>query len=692
MIRVSRNCCKEGLTKAMKIFIRLFCLIVCCLPAGGFAQNAPQSIAATVVSLGTIAAVPIYAINFNDINSCNLKLGYDPAVATATGVTIGPGLGGMISTNLTVPGEIVLGWYTLGGVSLPDSSIIFTISFLKNNFGHSPISWIDNGNSCKYSNSSFITLIDTPTSEYYHDGSITFQSPNAPVTSLIDITAFPGSIVSLPVTVTDFQMIGSFSLNLQFDPSVMTFHSYSNDAEFPGMSIDGSQPGVIVIEGLVPPGDTAVTLEDNATLLTLNFNYLDGFTMLNWIDSGTSCQYAGSLPIYPVLNDTPQSAYYINGSVTASYLPAAAGAINGPSLVCAGSSGVIYSVPEIAYATGYHWEVPDEATIISGQNTNSILIDFDASIFTGNISVYGTNSYGNGQPAHLEVSAIEQPGAAGLITGPDQVCQGQTGVIYSVQPIENATAYNWILPVGANIISGSNTNSIALSFSNTAMTGTLSVFGSNMCGPGAISAPLQVNVSEIPLIIIQPESPPAIYQGSGNAMISVKASGSGLTYQWQEYITSWSDLNENEMYSGVHTDSLLIVNPVVSMNGYRYRCVIDGQCEPQTITDGVATLTVLLPVGISVNTNKISLLAYPNPCSTELHLNFFLPCAGNLLITLQSVIGETILYMKESILNPGNQSVILNTASVKPGLYMLVLKLEDDNNLMIATEKIVCDH
>lgn len=676
----------------MKNFIRLFCLIVCSLPAGNFAQNAPQSIAGSVVSLGSDVVVPIYAINFNDINSCNLKLAYDPAVATATGVTIGPGLGGMISTNLTVPGEIILGWYTLGGVSLPDSSIIFTISFFKNNSGSSPISWIDNGNSCKYSNSSFITLIDTPTSEYYHNGSITFQSPNAPVTSLIDLTAFPGSIVNLPVTVTYFQMIGSFSLYLQYDPSVMTFHSYSNDAEFPGIIIDGSQPGVLQIEGLVQTGDTAVTLEDNTTLFTLNFNYLDGFTMLNWFDNGTSCQYAGSLPVYPVLNDTPQSTYYLNGSVSASYLPAMAGAINGPSLVCAGSSGVIYSVPEIAYATDYHWEVPDEATIISGQNTNCILVDFDASFFSGDISVYGSNSYGNGQPAHLEVSTIEQPVAAGLITGSDQVCQGQTGVIYSVQPIENATAYNWILPVGADIISGSNTNSITLSFSNTAMTGTLSVFGSNMCGLGTMSTPFLVNVSEIPLIIIQPESPPAIYQGSGNASISVQASGSGLTYQWQEYITSWTDLNENEMYSGVQNDSLLIVNPVVSMNGYRYRCVIDGQCEPQTITDGVATLTVLLPVGISVNTNKIGLLAYPNPSSTELHLDFFLPCAGNLLITLQSVIGETIFFMKESIMNPGDRSVSLNTASVKPGLYILVLKLEDDNNMMIATEIIVCDH
>jgi len=320
------------------------------------------------------------------------------------------------------------------------------------------------------------------------------------------------------------------------------------------------------------------------------------------------------------------------------------------------------------------------------------MVDFDASIFTGNISVYGSNSYGNGQPAYLEVSVIEQPGAAGLITGPDQVCQGQSGVTYTVQPIENATDYNWVIPDGTNIINGSNTNSITLSFSITATNGTLSVTGSNMCGLGTISAPFQINVSEIPIINRQPESPPAIYEGSGVAIFSVKASGSGLTYQWQEYNTSWIDLNENEMYSGVQTDSLLIINPVVSMNGYRYRCVIDGQCEPQTITDGIATLTVLLPVGISVNTNKLNLLAYPNPCSTELHLNFFLPCAGNFLITLQSVIGETILYMKESILNPGNQTLILNTTSVKPGLYMLVLKLEDDNNLMIATEKIVCDH
>lgn len=79
------------------------------------------------------------------------------------------------------------------------------------------------------------------------------------------------------------------------------------------------------------------------------------------------------------------------------------------------------------------------------------------------------------------------PFPAGSISGDAEVCQGQTGVVYSVPIIINATSYVWTLPVGASISSGENTNSITVSYSPTASSGNISVYGINACGNGTES-------------------------------------------------------------------------------------------------------------------------------------------------------------------------------------------------------------
>ncbi|MBK6344325.1 MAG: T9SS type A sorting domain-containing protein [Bacteroidales bacterium] len=676
----------------MKNFIRFICLFICCLATAGYTQNAPRSIAGTAVCLESAATLPVYAEDFDNISSCNLKLSYDPSIATATSVTIGPGMGGMISTNLTNPGIIVLGWFTSGGINLPDSSVIFNIQFEKVNNGISNINWIDDGFSCEYNDGNFEPLNDEPANQYYLDGSLAFQSPEAPVTMLPDIALAPGTNVEIPVIVADFQMIGSLSLSLQFDPSVMTWLSFSNYSGFPGMMVDGSQQGSLQISGLVPEDGMPHSLNNNDTLLVLNFLYLDGFSALSWIDDGQSSQFGGANPVYPVLNDIPQSAHYINGSVSANALPASAGAISGPPVVCSGTSGITYSVPVIAYATDYQWEVPEGMTIVSGQHTNTLLVDSGPDIYTGIITVYGINGFGSGEPASMEISSIGLPGAAGVITGQQEVCQGQEEVLFTVQPVPGTTSYNWMLPEGASIVAGAGTNAVTVTFSISATSGSIAVFGSNMCGSGPVSSPLPVIVKEIPLILNQPVSPPAICAGSGNTMFFVHASGTGISYQWQEYSSSWNDLDENGMYSGVHADTLVIIDPEITMNGFRYRCTVSGECEPDAVSDGNAILTVLLPVGTSASNDQLKFFVYPNPFNDQINLSLYIPCKGELQITVQNLLGETIELIHEYNTNPGEYQARIKTACLAPGMYLLNMKLNNEINQMISTTKIVCTH
>ena len=69
---------------------------------------------------------------------------------------------------------------------------------------------------------------------------------------------------------------------------------------------------------------------------------------------------------------------------------------------------------------------------------------------------------------------------------------------YSIVPIVNATSYNWTVPPGASIVTGSNTNSITVDFLNNAVSGNVTVYGVNFCGNGP-SSQLPVTVNAMPV-------------------------------------------------------------------------------------------------------------------------------------------------------------------------------------------------
>ena len=90
-------------------------------------------------------------------------------------------------------------------------------------------------------------------------------------------------------------------------------------------------------------------------------------------------------------------------------LPGNAGQISGKSSVCAGESGVVYSVVPISGAVSYTWSVPAGAAIVSGDNTASITVNFSLGSVSGDVSVSGSNTCGSGnasQPLSVVVNPI----------------------------------------------------------------------------------------------------------------------------------------------------------------------------------------------------------------------------------------------------------------------------------------------
>jgi hypothetical protein len=240
-----------------------------------------------------------------------------------------------------------------------------------------------------------------------------------------------------------------------------------------------------------------------------------GMTAYNWaISSGGVINYGGGTNVITVtwMNTGAQwvSVNYINPSgcttpnptqlnITVNPIPGPAGSITGTSAVCGGANGVAYSVAPITGATAYVWALPAGATIASGANTNAITVNFAGNASSGVIIVNGNNTCGDGAASPpFAVTVTPLPDPAGTITGQASVCQGTTGVVYTVPPITGATAYVWTVPTGFITTGGSNSNSITVTISNSAVSGNITVYGSNSCGSGTVSPNFAVTINVIP--------------------------------------------------------------------------------------------------------------------------------------------------------------------------------------------------
>jgi Leucine-rich repeat (LRR) protein len=88
--------------------------------------------------------------------------------------------------------------------------------------------------------------------------------------------------------------------------------------------------------------------------------------------------------------------------------PAPAGTIIGTTKVCQGQTSLTYMVPPIANASSYIWTLPSGST---GTNMgDSISVNYGTSAVSGEITVKGYNSSGNGPESALTITVNNKPG------------------------------------------------------------------------------------------------------------------------------------------------------------------------------------------------------------------------------------------------------------------------------------------
>ncbi|MCX6243595.1 MAG: T9SS type A sorting domain-containing protein [Bacteroidetes bacterium] len=205
--------------------------------------------------------------------------------------------------------------------------------------------------------------------------------------------------------------------------------------------------------------------------------------------------------------------------------------ITGPATAILGSTGNLYTTE--AGKTNYLWSVSAGGTPTSGGGTtdNTVTVTWNSA---GSQTVSVSYKDGNGctaaSPTIFNVSVSSVPGPAGSITGVTPVCQGQIGVAYSVAPILNATGYFWTLPSGATVATGGNTNSITVDYSMSAVSGNITVYGTNIFGNGTTSPPFAVTVNPTPTV--DPVSNQVVCTGTSTAPVTFTGSMPGAIYNW----------------------------------------------------------------------------------------------------------------------------------------------------------------
>lgn len=167
-------------------------------------------------------------------------------------------------------------------------------------------------------------------------------------------------------------------------------------------------------------------------------------------------------------------------------LPKNPGVISGTQDLCIGGlTGIGYSVSPLILqgaSVTYTWAVPTGATLVSGQGTMNVVVDFASNFTWGVITCKAVNACGSSSLSSMTVAQVPKKPT---ITGPTSICPNGSAS-YTSSLLISASTYTWTVPAGATITSGQGTRTINVTFGSTA--GFVTCVGSNSCGTGTIQS------------------------------------------------------------------------------------------------------------------------------------------------------------------------------------------------------------
>jgi len=459
---------------------------------------------------------------------------------------------------------------------------------------------------------------------------------NAPVTTVGTATGNTVVPVTVPVTVTNFVNIGAMSLTLDYYyPSVHLVQAVPLSA-LSSFAYGESDLGNGYHRISMGWYGTGLTLPDGSVIVNLSFTYISGFSLLQWYDNGESCEYADAFS--HVLNDVPTSTYYLNGAICGEIgLP---GAISGPGNVCPGQTGAVYSVSPAINAANYYWTVPSGATIVSGNGSSAITVDYSSNAVSGSITVYGYNPCSNGLPGNTPVIVHSLPSLT--LSGGDTACGAGSTVL--------TFALTGIPPWSFSYSAGSSVYSVS-GQATSPYTTTVNDPGTYM-PVSVVDAYCNGNTYGSALFVILPKPPVPAITLAGEQLISNAVSGN----QW--YLGN----------SAVPGEILQTFTP--SVTGYYHDVVTLGNCS----SDPSAEIYVVVD---GVNPEELALMVVnQNPVKDVLRLRNPYDGAVKADLRVISPEGRPVVEKSGCIIG-AKADMEIDISKCRPGLYFLMLRVQN---------------
>ena len=268
----------------------------------------------------------------------------------------------------------------------------------------------------------------------------------------------------------------------------------------------------------------------------------------------------------------------------------------------------------------------------------------------------------------ITVNVIPKPDMAGSISGPTTVIQGQNNAVYTVTPITNATEYIWTLPSGASGTSLSN--SISVNFGASAISGNITVKGSNSCGTGLQSS-LPVTISMFPgdAGTIQGMTP--VCQNQTNVTYSIQSIPNATSYLW----TLPAGATGSSSTNSITVNFTAAVSGYISVKGVNSYGEGNSSSKFITINTFSTIPTAISGQTVSCSNSSTTLKVVGGALGTGANWHWYSSSCGGTAVGIDSMITvspsyNTTYYVRaENVCNFTNcisTNVIVNLASQAP--------------------------
>ena len=259
------------------------------------------------------------------------------------------------------------------------------------------------------------------------------------------------------------------------------------------------------------------------------------------------------------------------------------------------NTNALFTVSNAGVNATYQWQVSTNggasfSDIVGANNDTLLLNNVDASMNNNQYKVIISNTCPSTVTSNVVTLSVNEP--AEIITQPvaQETCSDEN-IIFSVSTSGSGNSYQW--QVSSNTgnsfsnISGANNDSLILNNVSAGQNNNQYRVVISSCAAEIVSSNVLLTVNSPASIIIQPVNN-NICNGS-TASFNVSASGTGITYQWQE--STDGGITFNDLINQTDT-SLQIQNVSLLMNNYRYRVIVIGTYCPSPDTSDMAILTV----------------------------------------------------------------------------------------------------